>query len=392
MIESYDWKQYCVVEDTEDGQTFLEDYLLGQPQHDRLFHNTPNANQVALPELSLQLEDATPLKFLRHTHLKTWEGKPRELGPPFIRFRSFWTLGDFSLAWNHVVPLWYELGRVVRLLPNAWQDALSLPNIRGHNDASIWLHILFEVGLWEVDGWPISIGTGVSTSSTQRGIDRNADYSKPISDWCFSQVKDVVDASVSVIDILTTQIPPKFLDALDVNTIVKTLKTIPVGPKGQFEFPHYIATILKQLFFPHLTNPVTEQKQNNGRSRIDITFDNQANSGFFYNLVFMHQIKCPYILFECKNYSDDVENSEFSQLVDRFSDSIGFVGFIVCRIAKDRKKITQHCKDRYAKKKHVIIVLDDSDIVNLVTAKKYDGEHGITELLAAKLRPIMFDV
>jgi len=195
-----------------------------------------------------------------------------------------------------------------------------------------------------------------------------------------------------VTDILTVQSPPKSPETLTLDTISTTLSNIPVGREGQVEFPCYITNVLKQIFFPQLANPNTEQKQNNGRSRIDITFDNQANSGFFYDLVFRHHLKCPYILFECKNYSEDVENPEFSQLVDRFSDSVGNVGFIVCRTVKDKKKIVQHCKDRYVKKKHVIIVLDDSDIVNLFQEKEVNGEGGVTAFLAEKLRFIMFDL
>lgn len=390
MIESYEWYPFCKVGD-KDGTTYLGQYLDGQPKLGLLFHHVPNINNIAIPMSIIQFEDSEPLPFLRHTNLHKFDGTPCPAGPPFFRYRNFCTLGDFDLAWNHVSQLWYELGRVARLLSESWRQALRLPIIRGHNDASVWLHIVFELGLWNVDGWPLSIGCGVNTRTTQRGIDRKRLDHSHISDWCFSQIRDIVDASISAIDILLTESSPLRDQSLQTNEVRKKLSSIPVGHAGMTDFHQFAAKILKNVFYPHLSNAVTEQKADSGRSRIDITFDNQADSGFFYDLTFRHGLKCPYVLFECKNYSEDPGNPEFAQLVDRFSDSIGCVGFLVCRTISNHKKLLQHCKDRFKKKKHVIIVLDDEDLISLVTSQENSDESGVNECLSSKLRPIMFD-
>ena len=389
MIESYEWYPFCKVDDKDDP-TYLGEYFQGQLKPSLLFHHVPKIDDIKMPIAMIQFEDSEPLPFLRHTSLHKFDGELRPAGPPYIRHRCFWTLGDFDLVWNHVLSLWNELGRVARLLPESWIQALGLPNIRGHNDASVWLHIVFELGLWRVDVWPLSIGCGVNTRETQSGINRKRlDHSR-ISDWCFSQHRDIIDASISAIDILLTEPSPKRDYSLKTEEVRKKLLSIPAGHGGAQDFHQFAVKILKNVFYPHLSNAETEQKADDGRSRIDITFDNQADSGFFYELTFRHSFKCPYILCECKNYSQDPGNPAFAQLVDRFSESIGSVGFLVCRTISDPKKILKHCKDRF-KKGHLIIVLDDNDLISLAENYENSGESGVSEYLSKKLRPIMFD-
>ncbi|MFC5482059.1 hypothetical protein, partial [Microvirga aerilata] len=61
------------------------------------------------------------------------------------------------------------------------------------------------------------------------------------------------------------------------------LKAIKSGSKHATEYHTAIAGILTFLFYPELVYPVLEEGLHGGRKRIDLTFTNWSNNGFFAN-------------------------------------------------------------------------------------------------------------
>lgn len=156
---------------------------------------------------------------------------------------------------------------------------------------------------------------------------------------------------------------------INLNKLSKRLNKLESGNKDAAEYEKTIELILIGLFGDQLRNPKSQHKTLGGRHRIDITFENPiSGKGFFSELYHRRKIPSPFIAFECKNYSSDISNEEFSQTESRLIDPIGKFAIIICRHIKNLDLVNQKCKDLYNKhldRKH-ILVFQDSDIQELI--------------------------
>lgn len=163
--------------------------------------------------------------------------------------------------------------------------------------------------------------------------------------------------------------------------MIERLQHIPTGNDSASDYHNFILGALSAVFSPALAHPVKEQEINEGRKRIDIAFTNRDRNGFFYFLSNVHHIHCPYIFFECKNYGKDVTNPEIDQLAGRFSDSRGRMGFLVCRSISDHAVLLRRCRDLVHDKREYIVVLTDSEVIELLRLRARDDHYGITTYL-----------
>lgn len=158
--------------------------------------------------------------------------------------------------------------------------------------------------------------------------------------------------------------------SIDYNNLMDNLSLIPSGPEHASDYHNYIIGVLTAIFHPFLINPKKEHEIHEGRKRIDIVFENAAKEGFFYKLPNNKKVPSGYIMVECKNYSRDIANPELDQIAGRFSINRGQFGLIVCRSFDDKQLFIQRCRDTANDGRGFIIVLDDKDIVQLLTLKK----------------------
>lgn len=179
----------------------------------------------------------------------------------------------------------------------------------------------------------------------------------------YKQVLISEDTSLIDEEIEFKQGEPKDIDFAN---LADTLHRIDTGNAAAAEFHKFIQGVLTTIFYPGLISPQKEQEIYQGRKRVDILFTNSGATGFFKRLINVHQIHCPYIFVECKNYSSDVSNPEFDQLTGRFNPHAGNFGILVCRRIEDKNVCIQRCKDIIHAMKGYIIVLDDDDIINLI--------------------------
>jgi len=124
-------------------------------------------------------------------------------------------------------------------------------------------------------------------------------------------------------------------------TYIDELSNIKPGKKDAKKYENIIFRIIKILFEPNLKNGAIQVPVDNKLGFIDIMFDNKAKSGFFSDIKANHQIKSPYVYFECKNYSDDPKNPEMNQLSSRLSDTKGMFGIMVCRYIENDSCLMQ---------------------------------------------------
>jgi hypothetical protein len=186
-------------------------------------------------------------------------------------------------------------------------------------------------------------------------------------------------------DIEDRQRAPREIVVSDANT----LAAIPTGNAGATAYHKFILGALTEIFYPRLSNPSKEQEVNEGRKRIDILFTNSSEDGFFSRLVHLHKFLCPYISVECKNYTEDPQNPELDQLQGRFSRKRGMVGILVCRSIANPDTLLKRLQDVVNNTEGLILVLDDSDISNLLRLKNLGVPEEVDAYLDSKLKPIL---
>lgn len=163
------------------------------------------------------------------------------------------------------------------------------------------------------------------------------------------------------------------------------LTRIRVGTSDANTYHEVCIGSLTTIFGDWLINPKKEQKIHDGRKRIDITYNNGAASGFFYDLITKYGIKCPYVFVECKNYAADPANPELDQLTGRFSLERGQFGILVCRTVADENLLIKRCKDIMHDKRGYVLFLTDNDLVTLARFKASENISAIQNFMQQKM-------
>ncbi len=182
---------------------------------------------------------------------------------------------------------------------------------------------------------------------------------------------------------------PKRITKLEEINLLKQysieLKKIKAGKKGASKYHQLIFNILKWVFETRLKSPKKEDPIADKTQRVDITFKNTVNKGFFNRLSEDYKLVCPNIFFECKNYNEDLKNPEFFQLRCRLNKVRGQFGIIVCRqIIK--KENYEKAQNDALKKEEYFIVLEDRDIVQMIKLKLDEKEDKLDDYIEDKFK------
>lgn len=188
--------------------------------------------------------------------------------------------------------------------------------------------------------------------------------------------------------------PDSELESIDVNELIdhliSKLRAIPTGGNDAAAYHTLMIGILEFIFYPNLINPTKEQEIHQGRKRIDISFENAGpRTGFLHRVQHTHNIPCPYVPMECKNYTKDIHNPELDQMIGRLSPNRGRFGIIVCRGIDDEALFIQRCADSFRDDHGLIIPLTDADIIQILNGKKDGTAHPEEDILSEKARRII---
>jgi hypothetical protein len=173
-----------------------------------------------------------------------------------------------------------------------------------------------------------------------------------------------------------------------INHLIKSLDDITPGNDDATIYHRLVVGILELIFYPNLSSPTVEDEIHSGRKRIDITFDNSAESGFFYRLPNSYKLSSQFIFVECKNYSRDLKNPELDQIAGRFGPNRGEVGIIVCRSITKMKLFIKRCSDTYKDNRGLIIPLVDDDLIDMLMNYEKKGIKYCENILSKKFRDI----
>ena len=166
-----------------------------------------------------------------------------------------------------------------------------------------------------------------------------------------------------------------------IDTLIDELKSIPQGSENATRYHHLISGILELLFYPYIAHPRIEDEILDGRKRIDITFSNIAETGFFHLLGTTYDVPCQLIIVECKNYTKDISNPELDQIAGRFSARRGKFGIICCRNLQNKELFIERERDTVKDGRGYIIHLTDDEIIELLNQRK-DNRCGYNTVLA----------
>lgn len=159
----------------------------------------------------------------------------------------------------------------------------------------------------------------------------------------------------------------------NLKNLVEQLKNLKSGSDTAHEYEELIEKILTVIFYPSLFNPNKQQELHEGRKRVDITYTNEAKSGFFY-WISMHY-PCSLIFIECKNYGKEIGNPEIDQLAGRFSPNRGQVGLLVCRSIENKELTYKRCIDAANDGRGFMLPIDDDDIISMIEHyREYNGD------------------
>jgi len=185
------------------------------------------------------------------------------------------------------------------------------------------------------------------------------------------------------------------LDNLDAKLIcehlISKLASIPSGTAYASNYHNLIVGILELLLYPNLSSPKKEKEIHEGRKRIDITFNNSAETGFFFTLPNSNAtLPCPFIFVECKNYTGEVANPELDQLGGRFSNRRGRVGILACRTLDRNIAFLKRCADTFEDDRGLIIPITDDDLNIALANFPEQGANALEQILANKYEQIIF--
>jgi hypothetical protein len=190
--------------------------------------------------------------------------------------------------------------------------------------------------------------------------------------------------------------PPLSLDQLldienvappDWDKLLSDVTALRPGDEDAARYEKAIEALFTALFYPSLSNPISQHPVHEGRKRVDITYTNRASAGFF-NWLAVHYPSSQ-IHIECKNYSRDPANPELDQLSGRFSPNRGRVGILVARSFINKDRFEARCRDTAQDDRGFVLTLDDSDLADLVRWRKEAALYEAFPLLRSQFQKLI---
>lgn len=185
---------------------------------------------------------------------------------------------------------------------------------------------------------------------------------------------------------LTTEdLEQSFDERAFASALRQQLRAISEGATAASQYHGFALGVCTFLFYPGLICPVKELEIHDGRKRVDIKFTNSGESGFFDRVQRSPQTRSMSVMVECKNYTKEIANPELDQLAGRFGHQRGFFGILLCRRMDDRGLIIRRCRDAVVDGRGYMVVLEDSDLDELLEAVEQGARGRIDAYLQRRL-------
>jgi len=149
--------------------------------------------------------------------------------------------------------------------------------------------------------------------------------------------------------------------------LLKQLIAIPGGKPTWSQYQRLCSDVLDYLFCPPLEHPHYELPNASKVDRRDIVLANYAPEGFWSFMRTHYQ--ADFIVVDPKNYRKQVGKPEVLQVANYLTQhGTGLFGMIMTRVGAD-KSAEWTCREQWILHNKMIIILNDADVQQMLTAK-----------------------
>ncbi len=150
--------------------------------------------------------------------------------------------------------------------------------------------------------------------------------------------------------------------------LIARLKGCPKGKKGWVTYQKLMRDVMEVLFCPPLSLPIWELSDEAGINRRDIILPNYAEEGFWAFI--RARYAADYVVVDAKNHTEEIGKDPVLAIAHYLKEAgAGMFGIIVSREGSDKSgKAT--VKDFWISSRKLVVILDDSHIIQMLTNKK----------------------
>ena len=144
-------------------------------------------------------------------------------------------------------------------------------------------------------------------------------------------------------------------------TFSTSLEEIPCNRENFVKYENFCIEYISKIFKNNIEEPKTQRTNNQGLYRFDIVASIKKDPDSFWKFIYDKFNSC-FILFDCKNYSDKITQSEI-YMTERYlyNNALRNVGIILSRFGGD-KNANIACQGILKEHGKLILILDDKDL------------------------------
>lgn len=168
------------------------------------------------------------------------------------------------------------------------------------------------------------------------------------------------------------------------NELADSLRLIPHGKVGWRDYEKLMREILDFLFCPPLEEVASQNRTESGVNIRDFILPNNATAGFWNSV--KTRYGADYVVFEAKNYADEVGKTEVLQLANYLNRyGTGMFGILLTRNGVDAGG-QETIRMQWIAYDKMMLVITDSDIITMLTKKPVEDPGSVIQQMIDKFR------
>lgn len=202
----------------------------------------------------------------------------------------------------------------------------------------------------------------------------------------FESFKQIARSSEPISD---NDIDPEFSYGDIAASLAARIRGLPPGTAHSGDYEKLVMSAVTLLFWPKLTFPIAQRPQHGGRRKLDVEYANYAKGGFWHQMRHDDFIRARAIPVECKNYSNEMGNGPFEQLVGRFGPERGRIGLLFYRSAANAALVRERCRMAVVDRQGYLITISDLELLELLGAGIVERDARVEAFMDGKFRDLI---